>query len=256
MRSAILFSSFLLFGSGSFAQDGYRPDTSTGNAPDTSRGQRMTFKWAPTGLLLGSLTLQGEYHFTKRSSLIANIGLPLQAKHSLSYVGQSADFRMKATSFLAGYRRYFSRRRPMAGLYLEPYFKYVHHTSEGEGQAVLDGRATTVSFINNYNAFGLGVQLGAQFRIGKRAVIDLFFLGPEINSASDRFSAREQNFNRPWTGDEGQKAKRDVLEFIDQFPFINNRVNVVVEEQSRTVRASFRGALPGFRAGVSLGVAL
>ena len=138
----------------------------------------IAVKWAPTGLLLGSASLQAEYNFGGRNSLTAKIGLPANVKHDLTYDDRKAGFNMKATSFLAGYRTYFSKKH-LRGLYYEPFFKYVNHTSEGTGTGTLDGRTALFSFTNNYSSAGVGIQLGAQFFIGKRFVIDLFFLGPE-----------------------------------------------------------------------------
>ncbi|RYY99355.1 MAG: DUF3575 domain-containing protein [Chitinophagaceae bacterium] len=227
-----------------------------GRAQDSSTAQRMTLKWAPTGLIVGSLSLQGEYHFSARSSITAKIGVPIKVHRSFDYQEKEADFELKASSFLAGYRRYFSKRRPMHGLYLEPYFKYVHHTAEGEGSGTLEGRAVTMSFLNNYNGFGVGMQLGAQFRIGRRAVIDLFFLGPEINSASNKFLAREVSNGSPWSPTDAEEARQQIIDFLDQFPFIRNKVAVSVDSRNKSVDARFRGALPGFRAGFSLGIAL
>jgi hypothetical protein len=111
-----------------------------------------------------------------------------------------------------------------------------------------------MNFDNKYEGFCLGAQLGAQFFIGKRFVIDFYFLGPEINSASNKFRALESSNTIPWTIVEAQDAERDIREFIDQFPFIRNRTDVKVDRNNKTVIADFKGALPGFRAGVSFGV--
>ncbi|HVK98049.1 MAG TPA: hypothetical protein VM368_09530 [Flavisolibacter sp.] len=215
---------------------------------------KITAKWAPTGLLVGSASFQAEYNFGGKHSLTANIGLPVNVQHSFTYDGRDAFFDMKATSFLAGYRTYLSRKR-LAGLYLEPFFKYVHHTSEGEGTGTLDNQPVTFDFSNEYNAVGVGLQLGAQFLISKRIVIDLFFLGPEINSAQNTLRAIERSTVLQWNAVEAKEAEDNIREFINQFPFIRNKTNVMVDQNNRTVTADFKGALPGFRAGISLGLA-
>ncbi|MDB5251790.1 MAG: hypothetical protein JWP27_959 [Flaviaesturariibacter sp.] len=217
----------------------------------------ISIKWAPTGLVVGSLSLQGEYRFDRKHSLTAKIGIPVNAKHSFDYQGDNADFDMKATSFLAGFRNYLSRKREMRGLYLEPFFSYVHHSAEGIANSTLNGKPVQWNFTNDYNAFGVGAQLGAQFFVGKRFVIDLFFLGPEINSASNNFKAVDVSANNaiPWTFVESSEAEKDIRDFINQFPFVKNKVNVKVDNMSKTVAADFKGALPGLRAGVSIGFA-
>lgn len=214
---------------------------------------RVLVKWAPTGLFLGSISLQGEYNWGKHS-LTAKIGVPANTHHHLTYQDKDADFTMKATSFLAGYRTYLSKKQ-LRGLYLEPYFKYVHHTAEGIGNATLSGDPVIMDFTNNYNGIGVGAQLGAQFIIGKRFVIDLFFLGPEINSARDDFKAVETSHSLPWTSVQADEAEKDIRDFVNKFPFIRNKVDVMVDKTNRTVTTNFKGIVPGLRVGVSLGVA-
>jgi hypothetical protein len=72
-------------------------------AQDVADSRQLAIKWAPTGLILGSLSLQGEYNFGK-NSLTAKIGLPVTVNHTFTYEDKDADFQMRATSFLAGYR--------------------------------------------------------------------------------------------------------------------------------------------------------
>lgn len=214
----------------------------------------ITLKWAPTGLILGSLSIQGEYNFGGKNSLTAKIGLPVNAHHNFEYDGDDADFNLKATTFLAGYRMYLSKNH-LKGLYFEPFFKYVHHTSEGSANSALNNRPVRFGFTNDYNGVGVGAQLGAQFLIKKRFVIDLFFLGPEINSATNNFKAVELTSTISWTSIEANEAEQDIRDFIDNFPFIRNKTHVMVDKDNRTVTADFKGALPGMRVGVSFGVA-
>lgn len=215
----------------------------------------ITAKWSPAGLFLGSLSLQAEYNFGGRNSLTARIGLPVNAKQTMTWDGKDADFNMKATSFLAGYRTYFSRAKHLKGLYYEPFFKYVNHTSEGKGMATMNNRTATFSFMNNYNGIGIGMQLGAQFFVGKRFVIDLFLIGPEINSASNSFKATEVGNANPWTYTDVKEAENNLREFIDDLPFIRNKTSIMINRDTKRVSADFKGALPGIRTGVSFGLA-
>lgn len=210
-------------------------------------------KWAPTGMVFGNISLQGEYNFGK-NSLTAKIGIPFSKHQTFQFDDKDADFSMRAMSFLAGYRTYLSKKH-MKGLYFEPYFKYVHHTSEGTGNAVLSGDKVVMNFTNDYNGVGAGVQLGAQFLISKKFVIDLFFLGPEINSSKNNFKAVETSTTLPWTSIQANEAEQDIRDFIDQFPFIRHRVNITVDQNNKAVYADFKGALPGYRIGVSFGFA-
>jgi hypothetical protein len=213
----------------------------------------ISVKWAPTGVIFGNISLQGEYGIG-RNSLTARIGFPFNKHQTFQFDNKDADFSMKAISFLAGYRTYLSRKH-MKGLYFEPYFKYVHHLSEGAGNAVLDGDKVIMSFTNDYNGVGFGIQLGAQFFISKRFVLDFFFLGPEINSAKNNFKATEVSGVLPWTYAKANEAEKDIKSFIDKFPFIRNKVNIKVDQTNKTVMANYKGVLPGYRIGFSFGYA-
>ena len=237
MRKLCTVLFLLLLCSSSFAQ----------NSPN------IGIKWAPTGLLLGSVSLQGEYNFGN-NSLTAKIGIPIARQQTFQFDGSNADFTMKATSFLAGYRTYLSKKH-MHGFYFEPYFKYVQHSSEGNGNATLAGQKENMNFTNNYSAVGLGVQLGVQFLIRKKFVVDFFFLGPEMNSAQNNFKAIETTSTTTWTASQSSEAEQDIRNFLNQFPFVRNRVNVAVDPNNKIVTANFKGLLPGYRIGVSFGYA-
>jgi hypothetical protein len=161
---------------------------------------------------------------------------------------------MKAMSFLAGYRTYLSRKH-MKGLYFEPFFKYVHHISEGKGTSYINGETVHMDFTNDYNGIGAGIQLGFQFLIRNKFVVDAFFLGPEVNSASNHFKAMEVSNNIPWTSVEARDAEKDILDFIDRFPIIRKKTELHSNYENKTVIANFKGVLPGIRIGISIGFA-
>jgi hypothetical protein len=131
----------------------------------------------------------------------------------------------------------------------------VHHTSEGAANSTLGSRPVRFGFTNDYNGAGIGAQLGAQFLIKNRVVIDFFFLGPEINSSTNDFKAIELTSTIPWNTIEANDAEQEIKDFIDEFPFIRNKTKVMVDPNNRSVFADFKGALPGMRIGVSFGVA-
>lgn len=213
----------------------------------------IAFKWVPTALAFGNISVLGEYSFGK-NSLTVKLGFPLAKRQTFTFDDKDASFSMKATSFLAGYRTYLSKKH-MKGLYFEPFFKYVHHTSEGTGNAILDGDKVTMDFTNNYNGVGVGAELGVQFLVAKNWVIDFFFLGPEINSAKNYFKAVEKTNTIPWTDTQASEAEQDIRDFIENFPFVRNKVDVTVDQNNKTVVADFKGALPGYRFGIAVGFA-
>jgi hypothetical protein len=213
----------------------------------------IAIKWAPAGLYVGSFNLHGEYNFGK-NSLTAKIGIPVKAQRSFKYDGNDADFVMRATSFMAGYRTYLSKKH-MKGFYFEPYFKYVHHSSEGYGYGKLDGEPVVMNFTNDYNGIGIGAELGFQFMIKDLIVVDIFFLGPELNSGRNNFVAIESSRVLPWTSVQASEAENDIRNLIDDIPFVRKHTDVMVDKNNKTVRADFKGIIPGYRAGISFGVA-
>ncbi len=216
---------------------------------------KITLKWAPTGLILGDASFQGEYGFLKKSSLTAKIGVPLNRSYHANFDGRDVNMSMKAFSFLAGYRKYLSKQM-LKGFYVEPFFTYAHHTSDGTGEGKLDNQPVTMDFTNAYNGIGVGVQLGSQFIIAKRFVIDLFFFGPQLTSSRNNFRAIDYNDATAWNSIQADEAEQDIKDFLNQFPFIKNKVNVQVDTPNKTVKADFNGALLGLRFGVSFGIAL
>jgi hypothetical protein len=225
------------------------------NAQDKAFEPKITLKWAPTGLILGNISFQAEYSLLTKSSLTAKIGVPVGWSHKANFDGREVDMHMKAVSFLAGFRRYLSKQI-MRGFYIEPFFTYVHHTSDGTGEGKLDGQPVNMDFTNAYNGVGLGVQLGAQFIFANRLVIDLFFLGPQITSSTNNFRAVDPYNSGAWTTIQADEAEQDIKDFLNQFPFIRNKVDVHVDNMNRTVTADFNGPLMGIRFGVSIGIAL
>jgi hypothetical protein len=225
------------------------------HAQDKVIEPKITLKWAPTGLILGNIALQGEYSFLKKSSLTAKIGVPFTRGDRSTFDNNDVHMHMKAFSFLAGYRKYLSKQ-VLKGFYVEPFFTYVHHSSDGTGQGKLDNQSVTMDFTNDYNGVGVGVQLGSQFIISKRLVIDLFFFGPQITSSTNNFRAVDPYNSLAWTTIQADEAEQDIRDFLDQFPFIRNKVSANVDKTNRTVMADFKGALLGIRFGISVGVAL
>lgn len=225
--------------------------TTTTSAP-TAFSPKGAIKIAPLGLAVGNLGIFGEYKVSRKGSITAKIGIPVAAQRSFDYEGDEADFTMKATSFMAGYRHYLSRK-PLRGFYVEPFLKYLHHTADGTAKSSLDGRPVDWVFKNDYDAVGAGLQLGVQFVIVKRLTLDLFLVGPEYNSARNNFSAREVSNAIPWTLVEEEDAKREIEDFIKTFPVIGDKTKIGVDRNTKTITADFDGGLPGFRTGISIG---
>jgi hypothetical protein len=216
---------------------------------------KVTLKWAPTGLILGDFSFQGEYGIINKSSLTAKIGVPFSRNYHATFDGHPVEMSMRAFSFLAGYRKYLSKQM-LKGFYIEPFFTYAHHTSDGTGEGDLDNQPVTMDFTNAYNATGIGIQFGSQFIIAKRLVIDLFFFGPQLTASTNYFRAIDYNESSAWSTIQANEAEQDIKAFLNQFPFIKNKVNVHVDTPNKTVTADYKGPLLGIRFGASIGIAL
>src|SRR6266516_7993881 len=100
-----------------------------------------------------------------------------------------------------------------------------------------------MDFTNDYNGF----------------VIALFFLAPQINAFSNHFMAVDISNNLlGWNNIQADEAEQDIRDFLYSQPivgsFFKNRTDVKVDKNNKTVRADFKGALPGIRFGISIGV--
>ena len=222
------------------------------NGQENDPGRNVAVKWAPTGLILGSLSVQGEYYKGK-NSFTGKIGLPVNSHHSFDFDDKDAAFDLKATSVQGGYRIYLSNK-VMKGLYFEPFVKYVKHKSTGTGEGTLDNDPVLFDITNTYKGIGAGAQLGAQFLVSERFVIDLFFLGPELNVSTSHLKAVETTNTIPCTDVQAVDAEAQIKSFINQFPFIKNNTEITVDRERKTVLADFKGLLPGIRAGISFGI--
>jgi hypothetical protein len=224
------------------------------HAQDTLFQPKIAIKWAPTGLLLGGMSLQVEYGFIKKSSLTAKLGVPFSRGFNATFDGHNMGMHMKTFSFLAGYRKYLSKQI-LKGFYIEPFFTYAHSTAYGIGDGTLDGQQVTMDFTNDYSGVGVGIQFGSQFIIARRLVIDFFFLGPQLTSSANNFRAIDRYNYSAWTDIQADEAEQDIKDFLNQFPFIRDKVDVNVDKANRTVMADFKGPLVGIRCGVSVGFA-
>lgn len=209
-------------------------------------------KWSPASLAAGKLTLGGEYNFKRKSSIELIVGIPVTRTHSFDFDGNESDLDTKAFSILAGYRYYFGRRG-LRGLYIEPYAKYLHHEGSGILEGSLSGETARFDTRSDYKGVGLGAQLGVQFLIAKRVAIDLFLLGPEANSAEFSLTGTDIASNIPWTLVKANEAEQDIRDALDDIPIIGDKVKVEVNQNTKTIRTSYNGFLPGFRFGASVG---
>lgn len=248
-RSFLLFA-FLFVSASALAQDDEEYSDEEVFKPS------YAVKWNPAGLIFGKVTIGGEVNLNHRRSITAVIGLPKDRTLSHKFGEKEESVTYKTTSVMGGYRMYLGKKS-MTGLYFEPYLKYLNN--EGllpDIKTTIDGEQATFRLNTDYTGIGLGAQLGLQFAIANRVVIDWFVIGPEINRF--KFKLTFQDVSNPptsmWGNVDESDARRELEELLNEIPLLGSKVDIDVDRANKTVRSSYRGALTGFRTGISIGV--
>ncbi len=243
MKKTFLLLTILFFFAGAKAQNDKEP------AFDKS----IAVKWAPASIAFGKIGLGSEFNFKKKKSFTFNVGIPFEKTMTADIDGEDRSLTMKTMSIMAGYRMYFGKK-PMRGLYLEPYLKYLKNEASTNTDFEIDGTERPFLVTSDYSGFGVGAQLGVQFLIAKRVVIDFYFLGPEANSSKHDLIAQETGGGLPWNNAEAQDAEDEINDFVNDIPLLKDNLTVTVNPINRNVKTNYNGFLPGFRFGLSVGI--
>jgi hypothetical protein len=219
----------------------------------SSFSKSYVVKIAPAGYWLGKIGIGGEYNFRNKKSLTLNIGIPAEKSLKVSIDDEKRNLKIKTLSAMAGYRMYLGKN-PMKGFYLEPFLKYVDNEFVTTTTVEIDGSDRPFVIASEYSGFGVGAQLGVQFMIAKKVVLDFYFLGPEGNLSKHNLLAQETGAGLPWSTSEAEEAEQEIENFIDDIPFLKDNEEVSVNALQRNVRMKFDGFLPGFRLGLSIGI--
>ncbi len=212
-------------------------------------------KWVPSSLFFGKIGIGTEYNFKKKRSITFNFGLPSAHVLTQNIDGKDRSLAMKTTSVMAGYRMYMGKR-PMTGFYFEPYIKYVKNTASTNTDFDISGTTKPFLLSASYSGFGIGAQLGLQMMIAKRVVLDWYLLGPEANSATFDLDAQETGAGAAWDATAANDAKQEIDNFVKDVPLVGSKTTVTVNSSARNVHAAYKGFLPGFRTGLSIGIRL
>lgn len=213
----------------------------------------FVIKWSPASLAFGKIGLGSEINFKKKKSITINAGIPAEQTLTAEIDGKDRSLKMKTFSAMAGYRMYFGKKY-MRGFYFEPYLKYLKNEATTTTDFEIDGSNRPFLVTSEYSGYGVGAQLGVQYLIAKRVVIDFYFLGPEANNAKHDLSVQEIGAGSPWSNAEAQDAEDQINSFIEDIPLLNNNFNVTVDAANRNVKTNYKGFLPGIRFGISIGI--
>ncbi len=210
-------------------------------------------KFAPVGMGIGKITAGGEFNFRRKQSITLMLGVPFNKTRNITYDNKPSDIISSARSAMLGYR-YYLGKKASAGFYAEVYAKYVKFSAAGFLNGDLNGQSAKFDSHFNYKGFGGGVQIGYQFYIAKKIAMDFYLLGPEANAAKFASSSTDVYDNIPWTLADAQQAEADIKDNLKKIPWLGDKIAVVVDTNAKNVSTSFSGFMPGFRAGLSVGV--
>ena len=170
----------------------------------------------------------GYQEFPRSSSLGSNIAVTENNKKvGLKFGG---EYRF----YLAKENKYKAPR----GIYMGPYISY--HYFGNERTIEVDNNGTTEEAIltTRFNILNIGYQLGYQFIIDNRWVIDLVFMGPSISNY--RFEATlDGNYNFS-TEDIQNEVIQDLIE---RFPLLEE----VIDEKEASSRGKLDAWAYGYR---------
>ena len=213
----------------------------------------VTVKFAPGGLGIGKITGGVEFNFKRKQSITLFLGVPFDKTRSITYDGKSSDIISSGKSAMVGYRYYFGKKN-MSGFYVEPYAKYLKFGAHGFLNAEVNNEPARFDSHFDYEGFGGGIQIGAQFFIAKTVSIDLFLIGPEANSVKFSSVSTDVYDNIPWSLADSQEAEKDIKDNLKDIPYLGDKIDVSVDTNKKTVYTKYSGFLPGFRAGLSVGI--
>lgn len=213
----------------------------------------FTVKFAPGGIGIGKITGGAEFNFKHKQSITLFLGVPFDKTRSITYDSKSSDITSSAKSAMLGYRYYLGKRN-MSGFYVEPYVKYLKFGAHGFLNAEVNNEPARFDSHFDYEGFGGGIQIGAQYFIAKTVSIDLFLIGPEANGAKFSSVSTDVYDNIPWTLADSQEAEKDIKDNLKKIPYLGDKIDVTVDTNKKTVYTKYSGFLPGFRAGLSVGI--
>lgn len=222
--------------------------------------QNMAAKWAPGSIFFGKINIGGEYNLKPKKVITFYAGIPFNKDIRFKVDEKKKTITQKTFSLMGGYRMYLGKK-PDHGLYFEPYLKYLKHDASyhdkfsdtiiNNGEMIIEDEENSV--ISKYSGFGAGAQLGVQFRVAERWIIDFYFLGPEANIASHRLSKQDLASGLPWTAQEAAEKEKNFKDDLDEIPFLGKKLKVTTDAANRKISSEYKGFAPGLRFGVSFG---
>ncbi len=213
-----------------------------------------------TSILLKNYSLQYERILNRKFSIAVQYRtmpattIPFQ-KLILKAVGDDdpdtkkiiEDFRMSNYAITPEVRFYVGKKGYGRGFYIAPFYRYASFTTNDLNVFYTDENdvESSIKLSGKLNANTGGILFGVQKFLGKRIVLDTWFLGPHFGAGKGDFSGVS---SKPLTQSEQDDLRRQ-LEDID-IPLTDKTVNV----NANGATLKLDGPWGGIRGGISLGV--
>lgn len=234
------------------------------NADTTARGGRNIIKYNATGIFFKYHSLQFERVTGRKQSFALSVGYakdaPLPFKQILiDRFGddpQAADIigstRFDRFTVTPEYRFYLGKKAAPLGFYAAPFLRYSQLKSEQEFTFVdADNSKHTAQFSGTLKGYGGGLLLGAQWALGRHAVIDLWLVGPFYGKQSGTLRGVDDRPVLDPQGWEDDINNTDLGPWKLQATVSNQNIN---GSQRAVADVTIDGPFFGLRTGINLGI--
>ncbi|HMG92534.1 MAG TPA: hypothetical protein VK589_20895 [Chryseolinea sp.] len=152
----------------------------------------------------------GYQEFPKATSLGTNVGVKSEAtRNGYKYGGEYRFYLKKENKFAAP-----------RGVYLGPYFAFNGFNNERIIEVDNNGTLEQATLDTKLGILNVGFQLGYQFVIKNRFVIDLVFVGPSISHYKYTLA-----LGGNYTFDKEDITNEIILDLIDRFPMLDEAIS-------------------------------
>ena len=214
--------------------------------------QSNIIKTSFTDDLTGNFNLNYEREIQEKQTLLFKIGFmkptasPFFSENTLTPEAYTFNDSKGGISTSLEYRFYMTKKGPMQGFYVAPYMRFLNQSMDyfdeiNSGNFHVDG---------GLNSLGLGAVLGYQLIIEEIISLDFYFFGAGIDYHMINL---KYELVQPQAGFDYSSIIDDVGEVFQDINYLYKKLEHEVNDDNLTSKLPF--LFPGFRIGISLGVA-
>lgn len=193
-----------------------------GSEPDTARVQSLNnmIKLNLSSLILKNFSLQYERRIGKRTTVALNGHWMPFGRLSLSQIMKRVindpavpvqDFRLGISGIVPEFRYYLSKRGAFQGFYLGAFLAYNEYKTDLP--ITYDNDTKTGVFNGKLTTLTGGLQIGAQWNLGRRVYLDWWIIGPNFGNAKG-----DLDFRGPLTPSEQDDIRQGIEEIKEDVP--------------------------------------